>query len=105
MENSLNMARAAFLTQYKAPLEIREHPLPRSLEAGAALVRVQMSGVCGTDVHLWHGQLPIPLPVILGHETVGVIERLGDGLKKDWAGQDVAAGARGTGSFSLVLGP
>ena len=38
-----------------------------------------MAGICGTDVHLWLGQLPIPKPVILGHETVGVIEQLGAG--------------------------
>jgi D-arabinose 1-dehydrogenase-like Zn-dependent alcohol dehydrogenase len=40
-------------------------------------VQVEMAGICGTDVHLWQGQLPIPVPVILGHETVGRIAALG----------------------------
>ncbi len=100
----MRMSRAAVLTEYDAPLKIMEFPVPETLEHGAALVRVQMAGVCGTDVHLWHGQLPIPLPVILGHETVGVIERLGDELKKDWAGLDLAVGDRVTWSSSLVCG-
>ena len=74
-------ARAAVLPDFNMPLEIREYSLPSKIESGAMLVRVEMAGVCGTDVHLWKGQLPIPRPIILGHETVGVIERLG-GLQK-----------------------
>lgn len=50
------------------------------------MVRIEMAGICGTDVHLWKGELPIALPVILGHETVGWIEQLGEGLEKDWTG-------------------
>ena len=90
----MKTSRAAVLTQYEAPLELREFPLPQSIEPGAALVKVKLAGICGTDVHLWHGQLPIPLPVILGHETVGVIEELGDGLTHDWTGAPLAAGDR-----------
>ena len=70
-------------------------------EPGAALVKVKLAGICGTDVHLWHGQLPIPLPVILGHETVGVIEELGEGLEKDLAGNSLAAGDRIAWSSSI----
>lgn len=88
------MSRAAVLTEYDRPLEFREFPLPQSIEPSAALVRVKLAGICGTDVHLWHGQLPIPLPVILGHETVGVIEELGDGLVLDWVGKPLFVGDR-----------
>jgi len=93
--------RAAVMTEYNAPLEIREFPIPDEIEPGAALVRVKLAGICGTDVHLWHGQLPIPLPVILGHETVGVIEQLGDGLTRDWSGNTLAVGDRITWSSSI----
>ncbi len=96
-------SRAAVLARYDAPLEIREFPLP-SPEAGAVLVKVEMAGVCGTDVHLWHGQLPIPLPVILGHETVGRIEQLGAGPATDWTGKRLAAGDRITWSSSITCG-
>ena len=100
----MRTARAAVLTNYEAPLEIREFPLPQSIEPGAALVRVKLAGICGTDVHLWHGQLPIPLPVILGHETVGVIEELGEGLRADWTGKPLSVGDRIGWSSSINCG-
>src|SRR5690349_15491293 len=71
---SESKSKAAVLVRYQEPLEIREYPTPREVGAGEALVRVDAAGICGTDVHLWLGQLQIPLPVILGHETVGRIE-------------------------------
>ncbi|MCI0746589.1 MAG: zinc-binding dehydrogenase [Verrucomicrobia subdivision 3 bacterium] len=87
-------ARASVLERFNAPLTVREYPLPRELEAGAALVKTEMAGICGTDVHLWKGELPITLPVILGHETVGRIEQLGPGLEIDWSGQPLRIGDR-----------
>lgn len=96
--------RAAVLARFEQPLEIREYPVPSSLPAGAALVRVEMAGICGTDVHLWHGQLLIPVPVILGHETVGRIDALGQGLERDWRGEPLAAGDRVTWASSIVCG-
>lgn len=97
-------SRAAVLSQFEQPLEVRKFPVPTALAPGAALVRVTMAGVCGTDVHLWKGQLPIPLPVILGHETVGVIDSLGEGLTHDWAGQPLRPGQRVGWSSSIVCG-
>ncbi len=72
----MTTCKAAVLSAYKQPLDIREYPIP-NVSAGEALVRVEMAGVCGTDVHLCDGELNIPIPVILGHETVGRIEALG----------------------------
>jgi threonine dehydrogenase-like Zn-dependent dehydrogenase len=68
------------------------------------LVKVEMAGVCGTDVHLWKGQLPIPRPIILGHETVGVIERLGADLETDWTGAELREGDRITWSAGMSCG-
>ena len=76
--------RAAVLREFEQPLEVREYPEPNA-GPGESIVRVTMAGICGTDVHLWLGQLPIPKPVILGHETVGVIEQLGEGLAEGLA--------------------
>jgi L-iditol 2-dehydrogenase len=52
------------------PLELREFPKPR-LEPGAALLKTMYSEVCGTDVHLHHGRLDVPYPIIPGHVSVG----------------------------------
>ena len=97
-------ARAAVLVAHNAPLEIREYPLAAELAPGEALVRVEMAGICGTDVHLWKGELPVPLPLIMGHETVGRLERLGPGLESDWRGAPLAAGDRVTWASSIVCG-
>ena len=97
-------SRAAVLTAYQEPLQVREYPIPAELSPGECLVRVEMAGICGTDVHLWLGQLPIPLPVILGHETVGRIERLGAGPNQDWRGTPLSIGDRITWASSIVCG-
>lgn len=88
-------SRAAVLEEYGRPLRIREIPIP-ALEPGGILVRVAMAGICGTDVHQSKGTLTIrpPLPNLQGHETIGVIERLGNGRTHDVAGEPLAAGDR-----------
>ena len=96
--------KASVLEQFKAPLQLRQYPIPAKPEPGAALVRTIMAGICGTDVHLWKGELPITLPVILGHETVGRIEQLGEGLEKDWTGQPLKVGDRVTWTSSTSCG-
>ena len=56
-----------------APLELREFERPR-LEPGAILLQTLASEVCGTDAHLWKGQLAgVPYPIIPGHVSVGRI--------------------------------
>ena len=100
----MTTARASVLEHFKTSLALRSFPLPVQLEAGAVLIRTEMAGVCGTDVHLWKGELPIALPLILGHETVGCIEALGDGVEKDWSGQPLAVGDRVTWHPGLSCG-
>lgn len=61
-------------------------------EPGGALVRIIVGGVCGSDVHITTGEAGImPFPIILGHEGIGRIERLG-GVATDYAGVEVAIG-------------
>src|SRR2546427_206076 len=97
-------AKASVLERFKAPLQMREWPLPETVEPEAALVRTEMAGICGTDVHLWKGELPIALPVILGHETVGRIEQLGEALERDWTGQPLHVGDRVTWTSASSCG-
>ncbi len=57
-------------------VQIREFPEP-PLEEGAVLLKTVYSEVCGTDVHLCHGQLAgVPYPIIPGHINVGIVERI-----------------------------
>ncbi len=69
------LSRAVTLT---APnrLEVREYPLP-DIPPEGGLVAVEMGGVCGTDVKYYHGKIELPLPIILGHEILGRVAKLG----------------------------
>ena len=68
--------RAAVIPQPGGPVEVHEFPEPE-LEPGAALLRTLYTEVCGTDVHLLHGQFDAaPYPLIPGHINVGTIERM-----------------------------
>jgi len=100
----MSTVKAAVLTAYEQPLEMREYEALTNPGPGEALVRVEIAGICGTDVHLWLGQLNVPLPVILGHETVGRLEALGEGLTHDWRGNPLAAGDRVAWASSIVCG-
>jgi D-arabinose 1-dehydrogenase-like Zn-dependent alcohol dehydrogenase len=67
---------AAVMPAPRAPIELREYPVP-ALPPGAALLRTAYSEVCGTDVHLWHGRLSgVPYPIIPGHVSAGVLDRI-----------------------------
>lgn len=69
----MRMARAAVFPAPDRPVELREYPLPE-LRDGEALLRVECTEVCGTDVHLHHGRLAgVPYPLIPGHVTAGTL--------------------------------
>lgn len=76
------------------PLRIEVEPvMPPG--RGQTLVRMTMAGVCGSDVHRIAGHLPAPArPVCFGHEAVGVIIDLGEGMTTDRAGTPLAVGDR-----------
>ena len=66
-------------------------PRPR---AGEAVIRITATTICGTDVHIVKGEYPVHAGLILGHEPVGVIHELGEGLEGEYQiGQRVIAGA------------
>lgn len=83
--------RAAVVTDFTAPLEIQEIPVP---EPGPdeVLVRIEASGLCHTDIHAAHGDWPVKPtpPFVPGHEGVGRIEKLGSGVTSRSVGERVA---------------
>jgi threonine dehydrogenase-like Zn-dependent dehydrogenase len=84
-------ARGVVLHAFNEPLTIESTEIA-SPAPGAMIVRVTHGGVCGTDVHLHHGNLKIPTPVILGHEGIGTIEQLGDCVQTDFDGNTLTVG-------------
>jgi propanol-preferring alcohol dehydrogenase len=71
--------RAMVLNEPKRPLELRDVSKPKP-GRGQLLVRVSTCAVCRTDLHVVDGELPNPkLPLILGHQIVGRVEKIGEG--------------------------
>jgi L-iditol 2-dehydrogenase len=59
---------------------------------GEILLRVKKIGVCGTDIHVWHGKHPFtPYPVVQGHEFSAVVEAVGEGVTKVTPGMKATA--------------
>ncbi|MEE8470461.1 MAG: alcohol dehydrogenase catalytic domain-containing protein, partial [Dehalococcoidia bacterium] len=90
--------RAAIYKGLGHPMEIKEYPVPEP-EPGAILIKVRRANICGSDLHMWRGDVDLaalgaPLPAILGHEMTGSVAKLGEGVFTDSAGQPLAVGDR-----------
>ncbi|MBB5778218.1 alcohol dehydrogenase catalytic domain-containing protein [Nonomuraea jabiensis] len=109
------LMRAAVLTGFHAPMEIREVEIA---DPGPGEVRVQIkaSGVCGSDLKAIDGKSPVvrELPFILGHESAGVVESVGAGVTGVRPGDHVIISMNGpcgrcrhcgAGRFHLCSGP
>ena len=81
--------KAAVVTTFGAPLEIQERDIPEPAQ-GQVLIRMEACGLCHTDIHAAHGDWPMKptLPLIPGHEGIGIVEKLGADVT------DVAIGDR-----------
>lgn len=83
--------KAMVLETFNEPLIERTFDVA-DLAPGEVLCRVAVAGVCGSDVHMWHGNDPrTPLPMILGHEGVGTIAAT-EGAKQDVFGRELREG-------------
>lgn len=73
--------KAAVVTQFNQPLEIKDVEIPK-VTAGKVLVKMIATGVCHTDLHAMNGDWPIKpsLPFIPGHEGVGEVVEIGEGI-------------------------
>src|SRR5262245_30436021 len=72
--------KAMELTKLGTPLALVERPLPTPLEGEIRLV-VEACAVCRTDLHVVDGDLPEPeLPIVPGHEIVGIVDAVGKGI-------------------------
>ena len=104
---SANAVLAATLVE-PGRYELREYPLP-DVQPGCLLVKMQVSGICGTDKHTYQGYTgqyggvgepkPVPFPIIQGHENVGTIAAIGSGPCTDFEGLPLNVGDR------VIVGP
>jgi len=74
--------------------DIRIEEVPRPIAGpGEAVIRVTMTTICGTDLHIVRGEYPVKPGLVIGHEPVGVIEQLGAGVNGYEIGERVLVGA------------
>lgn len=72
-------------------LALEERPVPRILDEKDAIVKVTLTTICSSDIHIKHGAVPKAVPgTILGHEFVGVVVETGSGVRKVKAGDRVS---------------
>jgi len=73
-------------------IELQDKPIPE-VGPNDALVRITTTTICGTDVHILKGEYPVAKGLTIGHEPVGIIEKLGRNVRGYQEGQRVIAGA------------
>jgi len=73
-------------------IRIEEVPVPRA-GFGEAVIRVTLTTICGTDLHIFKGEYAVRPGLIIGHEPVGVIQELGPGVTGYEIGDRVLVGA------------
>ncbi len=85
---------------FQAPGEVRveERPNPEPAAADDAVVRVEATGICGSDLHIYHGRVAIEPGFVIGHEYVGTVVAAGGGVTQ------VAVGDRVLGTYSTACG-
>src|SRR5580693_1903203 len=85
---------------FQAPgkVEVQEVPEPELIEAGDAIVQIEATGVCGSDLHIYHGRVQIEPGFTIGHEYVGTVIAAGEEVR------EVAPGDRVLGCFQTACG-
>jgi 2-desacetyl-2-hydroxyethyl bacteriochlorophyllide A dehydrogenase len=85
---------------FQAPEQVRveEKPEPEIGAPDDAVIRVEASGVCGSDLHIYHGRVPVEPGFTIGHEFVGTVLAVGPEVER------VAVGDRVLGCFKTACG-
>jgi len=81
--------KAAVLTSVDTPLEVRDDIEIAGPGPGEVRVRIAASGVCHSDLSVQNGTIPLPTPIVLGHEGAGVVEEIGEGVTRIVVGDHV----------------
>jgi alcohol dehydrogenase len=85
---------------FQAPGDVRveERPEPEPIAPDDAVVRVEATGICGSDLHIYHGRVAIEPGFVIGHEYVGTVAAAGDAVT------EVAVGERVLGTYCTACG-
>jgi D-arabinitol dehydrogenase (NADP+) len=91
---------------YDAPRQfsVRDVPTP-DVKAGEVRVRIEKTGICGTDLHIHNGKFFAEFPLMPGHELVGPVDSIGDGVDGFRVGEYVSATPTSTAATASTAAP
>ena len=80
----------AYTYKEHGKFELTEKPLPEIIDSRDAIVKVTMSSICSSDLHIKHGSVPCAVPgITVGHEMVGIVEKIGSDVRNVKVGDRV----------------
>lgn len=94
------MGKVAVMTKPKT-LEYQTFKVPDP-EQGAIVVKVLRTNICGSELHIWKGLHPTKDSGVLGHEMVGEVYKIGDGVTTDYAGNPIQIGDRVVSAYYIT---
>jgi S-(hydroxymethyl)glutathione dehydrogenase / alcohol dehydrogenase len=68
--------------QGKYKVEVKNIEAPRIQDAEDVIIKITSTAICGSDLHLYQGNLPLPIDYVIGHEPMGIIEEVGPEVTK-----------------------
>lgn len=80
----------AIVLESKNRFKLVKVPIPE-IEENEVLIKIESCGLCGTDIEIYDGVIPVEFPLIIGHEFAGVVEKTGKKVKKFKEGDPVTA--------------
>lgn len=91
------------VAEMTSPMELvfKEYPLVEPAP-GAVIVKIIQTNICGSELHIWKGHHPVIRSGALGHEMIGEIHALGEGVETDFAGTPVKVGDRIVSAYFLT---
>ena len=101
--------KAMVCTEVGSPYEMREYPIP-DVEPEAILVKISLACICGSDIHHYKGEYvgrskpTKDKPLVMGHEMMGTIYKMGGNVKSDYLGQPLKEGDRIVYSYFAPCG-
>jgi threonine dehydrogenase-like Zn-dependent dehydrogenase len=84
---------------------VADVPVPELQGSRDALVRISLGAICGSDLHIYHGNVPMDEGAVLGHEFVGVVEKVGSEVQSLRPGERVVAPFYAAGGPSASTRP
>ncbi len=85
------LGRSAVFRGTERNFDLVEHEVPAAAPGGL-LLRMELSGICGTDAHIY--EVGAKKPMALGHEICGIVVDVGEGVTRDYTGREIKAGDR-----------